>query len=77
MMPQATDELRAEWDGPSDQKAIKFLLDAGYKLTPQWTWMHKDSNHKRTIKELSAVTFMMDEWDYGWFEPATPPTKDG
>jgi hypothetical protein len=77
MMPQATDELRAEWDGPSDQKAIKFLQDAGYKLTPQWEWRHKDSNHMPTPKEISAVNFMFQEWDFGGFDPATPPHKDG
>jgi hypothetical protein len=67
-MPQATDEQREEWNGPSDQTALKFLQDAGYKLTPHWTWKHKDSAHKPTEKEISAVCFLIDEWDFGGFE---------
>lgn len=68
-MPQASDELRAEWDGPDCDKATQFLIDAGYVLTPKWTWKHKDPQHTPTVKEISAVNFMFHEWDYGGFEP--------
>jgi len=37
-MPQASDELRAEWDGPDDRKAINYLEEHGYVLNRNWSW---------------------------------------
>lgn len=63
-MPQASDELRAEWDGPDDTKAVKFLRDAGYTLNGDWSWS-SPGGREPTEKEWSAITFMVHEWDYG------------
>ena len=63
-MPQATDKLRKEWNGPSSDKAIKFLEDAGYKLNKKWMWVCP-SGKKPTKKELRAILFLIQEWDYG------------
>lgn len=63
-MPQATEEQRAEWNGPSDETATKFLVDAGYRLTPAWTWT-PPVGHAPTEREWSAIDFLIDEWDFG------------
>jgi hypothetical protein len=67
-MPQASEELRKEWNGPNDADALKFLKDAGYRLTGQWTWV-PPAGHNPTEKEFSAILFMINEWDYGGLEP--------
>lgn len=64
-MPQASDEQRAEWDGPNDYTAVKFLEDAGYKIRRDWQWELPASDHTPTEKEISAIRFLIDEWDFG------------
>lgn len=84
MMPQATDELRARWREPDgslgERRPIKFLADAGYKLTDDWCWF-VPLGHTPTPAEISAVQYMVDEWDYGDFiyqRPlAAPETQEG
>jgi len=61
-MPQASPEQRARWPG-SDTEASKFLAEAGYILTSDWYWI-KPKNHKPTEKELDAIDYMCNEWDY-------------
>jgi len=65
-MPQATDEQRARWPG-WDAEAIKFLEDAGYKLTKEWNWIIPPG-HKPTEREYDAMDYMCNEWDFGGFE---------
>lgn len=64
-MPQASDEQHAEWNGPGDATAIKYLEDAGYDLTRSWCWIKPSTKHIPTEKEISAVRFLIDEWDFG------------
>ena len=71
-MPQATDELRAEWrhgdeDG-GERLAIRFLTEAGYMLRDDWQW--RPPARPPTQRELSAIDYLIDEWDYG---PVAPP----
>jgi hypothetical protein len=74
-MPQATDELRKEW-GVMDDRAIKFLNDRGYKLTRDFHWKKPHPNMKPTAKELRAIEFLFQEWDFGGFEQgATESSK--
>ena len=79
-MPQATDELREEWDGPDDQKAMGFLRDAGYVLNRDWTWSSPEGREP-TEKEWSAIDFMFQEWDFGGWagreRPASQPQRRG
>lgn len=63
-MPQASDELRAEWDGPGGQKAARYLHDAGYRIDAEWRWVHRAVGHEPTEREISAVRYLIDEWDY-------------
>lgn len=68
-MPQATEEQRAEWNGPDDSTAMKYLEDAGYKLARSWCWIKPSPKHTPTEKEISAAQFLIDEWDYGGIIP--------
>ena len=65
-MPQATDEQRQEWN---EEKAVGLLRKNGWKLTDAWTWTKPTPDHEPTVTELSAIYFMIDEWDYGGIEP--------
>ena len=72
-MPQATEEQRKRWGGElgiGEDKAIKFLEDAGYILSRDWRWFLPNPNHTPTPNEISAVQFLIDEWDFGgiWTE---------
>lgn len=67
-MPQASEELRKEWDGPDEQTAIKYLKDRGYVLTDKWLWRKPHPDYKPTVKEFSAMQFLFEEWDFGGIE---------
>lgn len=78
-MPQASDELRkiVHWivqckpDGivPSDGDVTAFLEQRGYTLTRAWDWKLPQPDHVVTEMEYLCLTYMVDEWDYGWIEP--------
>lgn len=76
MMPQATDELRAEMkhlfgDPINDAGPIKFLEDRGYKLTKQWTWLPKPGVKfpaDMDNDEWMSLLFLIQEWDFGGLE---------
>lgn len=68
-MPQASDEQRAEWNGPSDETALAYLRGRGYVLDPDWTWHPPRADWTPTEKDVSAMQFMVDEWDYGGYDP--------
>lgn len=64
-MPQASEELRREWNGPGEDTAVKFLEYHGYVMHQRtYTWV-APQGHKPTAKELRAIQFLMDEWDFG------------
>lgn len=71
-MPQATEAQRREWDGPSDRCAVAYLRERGYVLLPNWTWRVPPSCVP-TDKEMRAVRFLFDEWDYGGLESEEKP----
>lgn len=66
-MPQATDELAAEWPG-MDEEAINYLQAQGYKLTRRYEWKPPTPEHEPTDREVSAIVYLMDEWDFGGLE---------
>jgi hypothetical protein len=71
-MPQASEEQRQEWGedgGAGEGKAIAYLKAAGYTLLPNWFWRKPSPEHKPTEKELGAIWFLIDEWDFGGIEP--------
>lgn len=64
-MPQASPELAAEWPG-WDQQAMAHLFARGYRLHRDYSWSpphHPD--HVVTDRDLSAIAYLIDEWDYG------------
>ncbi len=65
-MPQATPELQKEWE--TDQKAIAYLEERGYKLTREWAWQTtKDLTF--TPKDNRAMWYLITEWDFGGLAP--------
>jgi hypothetical protein len=62
-MPQATEQLRAEWPG-GDKEAINYLQQRGYRLDRRWAWVLPHPAHVPTPIELSAVRYLIDEWDF-------------
>ena len=68
-MPQTTPERRARWPG-HDTQAIKHLEDAGYALTKDWCWIKPTPEHKPTGREEDAVTYLIQEWDFGGIREA-------
>lgn len=74
-MPQASSEQRAEWSGPDESTAVKYLQDAGYRQTRGWRWRLPNPDHTPTAKELSAIQFLMDEWDMGGIVPEPGKTN--
>ena len=74
-MPQASEELRAEWrhyeEGGGDQAAEAHLRAAGYVLTPSWEW-EAPEGHTPTERDLSAIDYLIDEWDYGGLTTLRP-----
>lgn len=63
-MPTATEALRAEW-GISDRKAIEHLERRGFVLTAKWQWMKPPQLKHITKKDLRAIDFLAQEWDFG------------
>lgn len=67
-MPQASDEQRAAWggvQGVGDDKALDYLKERGFVLTRQWEWRKPTPDHEMTDEDWGAISFLIDEWDYG------------
>lgn len=75
-MPQASSELRAEWPG-GDKEAINYLQQRGYRLDRRWAWVLPHPEHVPTAIELSAVRYLMDEWDFDGIKPAAVASGHG
>jgi hypothetical protein len=67
-MPQASEEMRAEWGGVAgvgDDKATHHLKMNGFVLTPQWEWQRPSPDYEMTPDDWGAINFLICEWDYG------------
>lgn len=68
-MPTATDEDRAQWreqDGSiGEHRPIRFLEIRGFELGPDWYWRLPPNRDRPNEEELSAIYYLVDEWDYG------------
>jgi hypothetical protein len=53
--------------------AVEFLKSHGYKFTVKYTWIKPAFFHRPTADEWDAITFLIEEWDWGGFEPMQPP----
>lgn len=66
-MPSAGGEERRwatrEFGGIDDSPIREWLEEQGYRLRTDWCWQAPD--RPPTPKELRAIQFLIDEWDYG------------
>lgn len=62
-MPQASDELRAQWPG-GDEEAIAYLESRGFVLRRDWSWRPPTDRTTINERECSALQYLIDEWDF-------------
>jgi hypothetical protein len=62
-MPQTTPERAERWPG-QDSEAIRFLQDAGYRLTRAYQWVAPQPKRDMTERERDAVIYLIEEWDF-------------
>lgn len=75
-MPSGPPELHEKWcardpEGRGDMAAMGHLEAAGYKLGRDWHWTLPSPDHVPTAEELSALDYLVLEWDYGWLAPSS------
>jgi hypothetical protein len=68
-MPNATEELRAEWRDPEHgldpRPALAYLR--GYKVIPDANgYFHIGCSQYLNKKAWRAIDYLVQEWDYGW-----------
>lgn len=71
-MPQATDKLRERMfqlfgSSTDEQGPMDFLIDAGFVLTPDWTWRKSGVTElwEMSSDEFACLQFLVEEWDFG------------
>lgn len=77
-MPMATEEQRAEWggsDGIGEEKAWSFLEQRGWQEVGNGFMRPSKPVDQITDQEWDALSFLIDEWDFGYLPPGTtlPP----
>lgn len=63
MTPQASQELRDQWDGACH--CLEYLNQRGWRLNRQRCWIPPTKDCKPTRLEYSAIEYLVEEWDYG------------
>ena len=72
IMPQARKELRDQFPNGLEQ-AMKFLIDNGYVLTIYWRWERPPGQYVPRDRELAAIEYLIQEWDFGGVVPLENP----
>lgn len=72
-MPQTTPEHAARWPG-MDHEAISFLEGNGYKLLCGWNWVKPTPEHDPSDREIDAILYLIQEWDFGGLVPEVSKT---
>lgn len=62
-MPQATEELRAQWPG-GDTEAWAHLAKSGF--IDDEGLIKAPSGYEPTERDYSAIDYLCQEWDYAW-----------
>lgn len=62
-MPQANDELRALWHEKGDVGALDYLSEK-FSISYDGVIYPEDSEYCPTKEELSAIDYLIWEWDY-------------
>lgn len=68
-MPSGPPELHEFWsnfdpDGYADMNAANYLKKQGYR-EDRFEWLRPSLEHEPTELELSAINYLMWEWDWG------------
>lgn len=68
-MPSGPPELHEKWcaagDLGGDGNAQKYLCDRGWTLLTTWQWREPTPGYSPTPEEISAINYLMWEWDFG------------
>lgn len=72
-MPSGPPELHEFWSnfnehGYADTNAKRYLVSQGYKEGDgenRWEWFRPSLDHEPTELEISAINYLMWEWDWG------------
>lgn len=73
-MPQTTPERAARWPGGNGQ-AMNHLKARGYVLHKDWTYTKPSPDFEPTERDLDAITYLIEEWDFGGLR--RPETNGG
>lgn len=65
-MPSTTDERAARWPG-MDAQATIHLEGRGFILSRdgRWEWSHPNPEHHVSARDLDAMIYLIQEWDFG------------
>lgn len=74
-MPRTTPERAARWPG-LDGEAIAYLQANGWVLHRDYTWSHPED---RPIlpREMDAILYLLEEWDFGGLRISPEDPADG
>lgn len=69
-MPSGPPELHEYWSNKdennyADVNAQVYLQKQGYTLVNGFEWNRPSLDHEPTEEELSAISYLMWEWDWG------------
>lgn len=66
----------AEFHGPSDREAAKYLRERGFTLRRSMCWT-VPQDFQFCEKDFRALTFLVEQWDYGdvHYEPMIPRNR--
>lgn len=62
-MPSSTPERQQRWQ--SDDVAIQYLSDRGFRLRRDWCWVLPDGRDDADATEADAIIYLIEEWDFG------------
>jgi hypothetical protein len=67
--PKWWNEWKHDEPGEGEFYAIRFLRAAGYLFLKDLNvFNHPDPDHERTVKEVSALSYLADAHGYAWTE---------
>lgn len=72
-MPTASNELRRIWHNvvsknvpyAGDHLAMTHLERKGWRLKKDWTWITPHATYVPTAADISAIMYLIQEWDFG------------
>jgi hypothetical protein len=77
--PELQERMRQRFGSIDTEGPIKYLKDAGYKLTDDWLWIPKEgvkTLRDMTQDEFECLLFLCHEWDFGGLIPQIKNNPD-